>query len=72
MEMVYKFINCNSYDFVDKGGVRRVGVSCNVYDPDTKKILKCKAKHLINLQFGDDITVNVIPNGRFINYEVVE
>ena len=66
------FINQNSYDFVDDHGQRRAGVSVNVFDPRSKKILKCKSKHLLDLSFGDALTINALPNGRFVSYEIAD
>lgn len=68
-----KFIENHSYDFKDKETKERVqGISCFAFDPDGKKILKVKTNHLLDLQFGDDLTVNVVLNGRYADYEVAE
>ena len=68
-----KFIENHSYDFTNKKTGERVqGITCNAYDPDGKKIVKVKVKHLLDKQFGDDLTVNVILNGRYVDYEVAE
>ena len=70
MQIKFKFINCYEYDFTDKeSGERRQGVTCNCYAPDTKKIVKVKTDRLVNKQFGEEITCNVIFNGRYVIYE---
>lgn len=70
MEIIMKFINCTSYDFKAENGTRYVGFTCRCFDPATEAIVKCKADHLLDYQFGDDVTVNAVPNGRYLNYHV--
>ena len=70
MEMTMKFINCDSYDFTADNGQRYRGFTCRCFDTSTKKIVKCKADHLIDAKFGDDIKVHCTPNGRYLNYHV--
>ncbi|MDE6020475.1 MAG: hypothetical protein K2H01_05740 [Ruminococcus sp.] len=72
MQKVLKYICSSSYDFTDAQGKRVVGISCKCYDPESKTIVKVKAKHLVNAEFGDDVTVNVIFAGRYVNYELAE
>ena len=70
MEITVKFINQNEYDFVDDKGIRRAGITVNVFDTVSKKIIKVKSQHLLDNDFGDDIKVLCVPNGRFLNYSV--
>ena len=70
MQITLKFICCSSYDFTDDEGKRVKGVSCKCFDPESKKIVKVKTDTLLDFDFGDDILVNVIPNGNYLTYEV--
>ncbi|MCH5320863.1 MAG: hypothetical protein J1E36_03825 [Eubacterium sp.] len=72
MQKVVRFINCTSYDFVDKDGKRVTGISCKCFDEDSKSIIKVKTSHLLDKNFGDEVLVNVLFNGRFVNYEIAE
>lgn len=73
MQMACKFICAKSYDFTDKDGKRVAGTTAYCYDAHNKVILKAKvvnAAVIEGLQFGDDIDVDCIPNGRYLKYEV--
>lgn len=73
MTTLLKFIENHSYDFNDKNTGERVqGIYCSAFDPDAKRIVKVKTKHLLDNQFGDDLTVNVVLSGRYVDYEVAE
>lgn len=73
MQMVVKFICCSAYDFTDRETGERVqGISCKCFDTENKDIIKLKTDKMINAEFGDEIVVDVIPNGRYINYKVAE
>lgn len=69
MEFTVKFICEKSYDF-KQDGKHYAGVTVHAFDPRSNSILKCKANQFTGLNFGDDLTVYAIPNGRYINYEV--
>lgn len=71
MEMIMKFINCNSYDFTADNGMHYSGYTCHCYDPSSKKIIKCKSNKMIDSEFGEEIEVLCTPNGRYLNYSVV-
>lgn len=72
LQLIFKFILCKSYDFTDNNGQRVTGITCQCYDPENKSIIKVKTNHLVNAEFGDDILVNVVPRGRFVDYEIAE
>lgn len=72
MQMTVKFICCTSYDFKDGDGNRVVGISCKCFDEENNAIIKVKTSHLLPNKFGDDVVVNIIPNGRYINYQIAE
>lgn len=68
-----KFINASSYDFTDGQGRRIVGTTANCFDTNSKSLIKVKVRNATAIEgkkFADDIRVNAIPNGRYINYEV--
>lgn len=67
MQMHVKFICCYSYDFE---GMK--GIACKCFDTDKKKIIKVKTKHLLDYEFGDDVLVNVVPNGNYLEYQISE
>ena len=73
MKLNVKFINARPYDFTDNNGKRIVGCNIFVYDFQSKEILKVKVVNPASIEgkkFGDDITINCIPHGRYLNYEV--
>lgn len=70
MQTTLKFICCSSYDFNDKDGNRVQGISCKCFDEHSKKIVKVTTDKELNLDFGDDVTVDVVPNGNYLNYEI--
>lgn len=70
MQMKVKFICCSSYDFVDKDGKRVTGISCKCFDEKNNSIIKVKSNRLLDNKFGDEIVVNIVPNGRYINYQI--
>lgn len=70
MQMIVKFICCTSYDFVDADGKRVVGVSCKCFDENNNCIIKVKTDKMLDYHFGDDVLVDIIPNGRYLNYQV--
>lgn len=74
MEIAVKFVTIRQYDFISKtDGQRVVGKKAICYEPKTKKVIEVKIKHenvVRDKEFGDDITVLAVPNGRYINYEV--
>lgn len=70
MQTTLKFICCSSYNFKDDDGNRVQGISCKCFDEKTKKIVKVKTDNLLYYEFGDDVTVDVIPNGNYLNYEI--
>lgn len=73
MQMIVKFICCSAYDFIDPNTGERVqGVSCKCFDTDNKSIIKVKTDKMVDYEFGDDVLVNVVPNGRYINYQIAE
>ena len=65
MEMMLKFVNCYKYNFEGKSGI-----TCNCFDPSTKKLVKVKTDHLIEEEFGNDIKVICIPSGKYSSYHV--
>ena len=71
MEFTMKFINCTPYDFTADNGMRYSGYSCRCFDTSNKKIVKVKSNKMLNYDFGDDVTVIAVPNGRYLNYEIV-
>ena len=71
MELVMKFINCTPYDFTAENGAHYSGYSCRCFDTRSKKIVKVKSDSFIDLEFGDDVTVDCVPNGRYLNYSIV-
>lgn len=72
MQKTVRFICCSGYDFKDKAGNRVVGISCKCFDEETKTIIKVKTNHLLDCEFGEEIVVNIVPNGRYINYQIAE
>lgn len=73
MQMACKFICAKSYDFTDKEGIHVAGTTAFCFDPHKNVIIKVKVVNsaiIEGLQFGDDINVDCIPNGRYSNYEV--
>lgn len=70
MEIKMKFINCTPYDFTSDNGQHYCGYSCRCFDTSSKKVVKVKSDKLINMSFGDDVTVLAVPNGRYLNYEI--
>lgn len=69
MEML--FITCKYYDFEDgKTGKRIKGYTVYVYDQVNDAIVKCKSDKEISKAFGEPITIEARPNGRYINYYV--
>ena len=72
MQLVVKFICCSEYDFNNPDGNRVKGVSCKCFDEQSKSIIKVKTDKMLVNKFGDDILVDVVPNGRYINYHVAE
>lgn len=73
MEIAVKFITKTKYDFEDKNGQRVAGTTAYCFEPKTQKIIKVKVKHenvIANKEFGADMTVFAIPNGRYLNYEI--
>lgn len=71
-QATFKFILSKPYDFTDNNGQRITGITCQCFDPENKCIIKVKTKHLVNAEFGDDILVNIVFNGRYANYELAE
>lgn len=69
MQVTLKFILCSSYDFDDKGKHMQ-GFSCRCYDAKANKIVKVKTDKDLPYVFGDDVTVDVVPNGNYLNYEI--
>lgn len=67
MQITLRFICCYSYDFEGNKGI-----ACKCFDEHANKIVKVKTNHLIDACFADEITVNVIPNGNYLTYEVVD
>lgn len=65
MQVTLKFILCSPYDFDGKKGF-----SCRCYDPKANKIVKVKTDKELPYVFGDDVTVDVVPNGNYLNYEI--
>lgn len=72
MQITVKFICCSPYDFKDSDGNRVSGISCKCFDEESKSIIKVKTDKMLANKFGDDILVDVVPNGRYINYHVAE
>lgn len=72
MQLIVKFICCSEYDFNDLDGNRVSGISCKCFDEQSKSIIKVKTDKMLVNKFGDDILVDVVPNGRYINYHVAE
>ena len=73
MKLNVKFINAKPYDFTDGQGKRFVGCNIFVFDSHSNSIIKVKvvnASAIEGKKFGDDIVINCIPNGRYLNYEV--
>ena len=68
-----KYINSVPYDFTDENGKRISGCTVHCYDPESKKILKCKStsgKPVTVLEFGATINVTAVISGRYVKYEV--
>ncbi len=70
MEKVVRFICCKSYDFTDQNGSRVAGISCKCFDEENNCIIKVKANDMLDCQFGDEISVTCVPNGRYVNYVI--
>lgn len=70
MQIKLKFICCTDYDFTGNDGNQVKGISCRCFDPESRKIVKVKTDKMLDHKFGDDILVNVKPNGNYLNYEV--
>lgn len=70
MQIKLRFICCSPYDFTDDEGRRVQGISCKCFDERSKKIVKVKTDKYIELDFGDEIDVDVVPNGNYLNYEI--
>lgn len=73
MNFECKFICAHSYDFTDGQGRRIVGCTAECFDAQKKNTIKVKVLHpqaIEGKKFGDDITVHVVLNGRYVNYEV--
>lgn len=67
MQMKVRFICCSSYDFDGNKGI-----SCKCFDENKKKIIKVSTNHLLDYDFGDEVIVDVIPNGNYLNYQIAE
>lgn len=72
MQVVFRFICCNEYDFTDDNGRRIQGVSCKCFDENAKQIVKVKTDKMLDKVFGDEVLVNLVPNGRYLSYVVAE
>ena len=70
MQVKFKFICCTDYDFTDGSGKQVKGISCRCFDPKTEKIVKVKTDKKLDYKFGDEVLVNVVPNGNYVNYEI--
>lgn len=70
MQLTAKFINCEPYDFKDSNGNRVQGISCKCFDVVSNKIIKVKTEKMLPYNFGDDVTVDVVFNGRYVNYQI--
>ena len=70
MQMILKFILCSPYDFTDEHGKRVCGYSCKCFDENSNSIIKVKTDRMLDYHFGDDVLVDVVPNGRYINYHI--
>lgn len=70
MQIKLKFICCTDYDFTDDNGKQVKGVSCRCFDPESGKIVKVKTDVMLYNEFGDDVIVNVKPNGNYLTYEI--
>lgn len=73
MEVAVKFITSKKYDFTDDRGQRVAGITAYCFEPKTQQLIKVKVRHenvIRDKNFGDDMTVLAIPNGRYLNYEV--
>ena len=71
MQTTLKFICCSDYDFVNQEtGERITGIAFKCFEPNSKKIVKVKTDCLIDGEFGDDVLVNVVINGNYLNYEI--
>ncbi|MCD7723058.1 MAG: hypothetical protein LUH82_03790 [Clostridiales bacterium] len=62
------FINCSRYDFTDSIGKQIAGVTCKCFDRATSKIVKVKTDKVIDLPFGAELVVDVVPNGNYLDY----
>lgn len=71
MVAVLKFIRSSDYDFTNDAGERVQGVSCQCFEPVSKKIVKVKTDVVLDFEFGDDVEVNVELNGDRVNYILV-
>ncbi len=72
MKYVLKFISCSEYDFTDENTGKEVkGISCKCFDVESQKIVKVKTDVVIPADFGDDLEVDVVPNGNYLNYKYV-
>lgn len=72
MQTKLRFICCSTYDFAGEDGSRVKGISCKCFDERSKKIVKVATKHLLDCEFGDEIIVEVVPNGNYLNYQIAE
>ena len=70
MQITVKFICCSPYDFKDSDDNRVSGISCKCFDEESKSIIKVKTDKMLDCSFGDDIIVDVVPNGRYIKYQL--
>lgn len=71
--MIVKFICCSAYNFVDSDTGERVqGISCKCFDVENKEIIKVRTDKMLSYEFGDDVLVNVVPKGKYINYQIAE
>lgn len=65
MEMTVKFILCKEYDFEGNHGI-----SCKCFDTKSQKIISVKTNSVLPYVFGDDVVVEVVPNGNYITYTI--
>lgn len=72
MQRTFKFICCSAYDFTNKDtGERISGIKCQCFDPEQKQIVSVKTDRMLNYNFGDDIEVDIVPNGRYVSYKAL-
>lgn len=72
MQTTLRFICCSAYNFTDDDGKKVEGITCKCFDEKSKKIVKVKTNKVVLYDFGDDVLVDVVPNGNYINYEIVD